>query len=59
MLRVHTWRENATEGLRARTEEGDQIMDGLMGITERRTVPQVFIKSEFIGGCDGEPVQPS
>ena len=37
-----------------RAEEGDQILDGLMSITERKTVPQVFIKSEFIGGCDGE-----
>ncbi|KAK9835812.1 hypothetical protein WJX74_008498 [Apatococcus lobatus] len=33
-------------------QEGDQILDGLMSITERKTVPQVFIKSEFIGGCD-------
>jgi len=33
-------------------QEGDQILDGLMGITQRKTVPQVFIKSQFIGGCD-------
>ena len=29
-------------------------MDALWSITNSRTVPQVFIKGEFIGGCDGE-----
>ena len=34
--------------------EGEEVMDALLAITHRRTVPQVFIKGEFIGGCDGE-----
>ena len=25
-----------------------------MDVTGRRTVPQVFIGSKFVGGCDGE-----
>ncbi|DBA94334.1 TPA: hypothetical protein ACH3X1_001941 [Trebouxia sp. C0004] len=32
--------------------EGEEVMDALLAITHRRTVPQVFIKGEFIGGCD-------
>lgn len=32
--------------------EGEEVMDALQAITHRRTVPQVFIKGEFIGGCD-------
>ena len=33
--------------------EGEQVQDALLSITKSRTVPQVFIKGEFIGGCDG------
>lgn len=29
------------------------MQDALLTITQSRTVPQVFIKGEFIGGCDG------
>ena len=29
-------------------------MDALWSLTNRRTVPQVFIKGDFIGGCDGK-----
>lgn len=32
--------------------EGEDVMDALLSITHRRTVPQVFIQGEFIGGCD-------
>lgn len=32
--------------------EGDDVQDALLTITQSRTVPQVFIKGEFIGGCD-------
>lgn len=32
--------------------EGEEIQDELAGITGSHTVPQVFIKGEFIGGCD-------
>ncbi|KAK9811050.1 hypothetical protein WJX73_009401 [Symbiochloris irregularis] len=32
--------------------EGDDILDSLMDKTASRTVPQVFIKGEYIGGCD-------
>ncbi len=34
--------------------EGEDVMDALSAITHRRTVPQVFIKGDFIGGCDGK-----
>ena len=50
LVRVFTLQKLCLEN----AEEGDQILEGLMSITERKTVPQVFIKSEFIGGCDGE-----
>ena len=36
------------------TEEGEDILDSLVGKTGSRTVPQVFVKSQYIGGCDGE-----
>ena len=39
---------------RRRAEEGEDILDTLVGMTGSRTVPQVFVKSEYIGGCDGE-----
>ncbi len=29
------------------------MQDALYDITSRRTVPQVFVNGEFIGGCDG------
>ncbi|KAL3159130.1 hypothetical protein ABBQ32_011125 [Trebouxia sp. C0010 RCD-2024] len=32
--------------------EGDEVQDALLAITQSRTVPQVFIRGEFIGGCD-------
>jgi len=32
--------------------EGDDVMDALEDLTHRRTVPQVFINGEFIGGGD-------
>lgn len=32
--------------------EGEEVMDALWSLTNRRTVPQVFIKGDFIGGCD-------
>ena len=35
-------------------DEGEEIQDELAGLTGSHTVPQVFIKGEFIGGCDGE-----
>ena len=38
--------------------EGEDVMDALLSITHRRTVPQVFIQGEFIGGCDGEQLLP-
>ncbi len=34
--------------------DGDDVQDALMDVTGRRTVPQVFIGSKFVGGCDGE-----
>jgi glutaredoxin 3 len=33
-------------------EEGQEIQDCLAGITGIRTVPQVFVGNELIGGCD-------
>lgn len=36
-------------------DEGEEIQDELAGITGSHTVPQVFIKGEFVGGCDGKP----
>lgn len=32
------------------------MQDALLTITQSRTVPQVFIKGEFIGGCDGNSI---
>lgn len=32
--------------------EGEEVQEALLAITRSRTVPQVFIKGEFIGGCD-------
>ena len=40
-------------------DEGEEIQDELAGITGSHTVPQVFIKGEFIGGCDGRPCNPA
>lgn len=34
--------------------EGEEVQDALLAITRSRTVPQVFIRGEFIGGCDGK-----
>ena len=33
--------------------DGDDVQDALMDVTGRRTVPQVFVGSKFLGGCDG------
>ena len=33
-------------------EEGADVQDALMGMTGVRTVPQVFVGGEFVGGCD-------
>ncbi len=35
-------------------EEGADVQAALQGITGIRTVPQVFVKGELVGGCDGE-----
>ena len=35
--------------------DGDEVQDALMQVTGSRTVPQVFVGSKYIGGCDGEP----
>ena len=35
-------------------EEGEDILDLLVDKSGSRTVPQVFVKGQFIGGCDGE-----
>ncbi|CAK0746493.1 hypothetical protein CVIRNUC_001697 [Coccomyxa viridis] len=32
--------------------DGDEVQDALMDITGSRTVPQVFVGSHYIGGCD-------
>ena len=32
--------------------EGDEVQDTLLSITGVRTVPQVFVGGEFVGGCD-------
>lgn len=32
--------------------EGDDIQDALFEITGSRTVPQVFVDGNFVGGCD-------
>lgn len=32
--------------------EGEEVQDNLMQITGSRTVPQVFINGQYIGGCD-------
>jgi glutaredoxin len=32
--------------------EGQEVQDNLMQITGSRTVPQVFISGQYIGGCD-------
>jgi len=32
--------------------EGDEVQDTLLSITGVRTVPQVFVGGEFLGGCD-------
>lgn len=32
--------------------DGEDVQDALMDVTGRRTVPQVFIGSKFVGGCD-------
>ena len=34
--------------------EGDDVLDTLLDKTSSRTVPQVFIKGEYIGGADGK-----
>ena len=34
--------------------DGEDVQDALMDVTGRRTVPQVFVGSQFVGGCDGE-----
>ncbi|QDZ24241.1 glutaredoxin [Chloropicon primus] len=33
-------------------EEGPDVQEALQELTGVRTVPQVFVKGEFIGGCD-------
>ena len=40
--------------------EGDDVLDSLMDKTSSRTVPQVFIKGQYVGGADGEwrPLHP-
>ena len=43
------------ESLPMFADEGGEIQDTLQGMTGTRTVPQVFIDGEFIGGCDGKP----
>lgn len=35
-------------------EDGDAVQGALLEITGRRTVPQVFVGGENVGGCDGE-----
>jgi glutaredoxin len=35
-------------------DEGEEVQDNLMQITGSRTVPQVFINGQYIGGCDGD-----
>ena len=42
--------------LHACAADGDEVQDALMDITGSRTVPQVFVGSHYIGGCDGENV---
>ena len=32
--------------------EGAEVQDALLSITGVRTVPQVFVGGEFLGGCD-------
>lgn len=32
--------------------DGDQVQQAIQTITGRRTVPQVFIGGEHLGGCD-------
>eukprot|EP01103_Thecamoeba_quadrilineata_P018964 TRINITY_DN7500_c0_g1_i1.p1 TRINITY_DN7500_c0_g1~~TRINITY_DN7500_c0_g1_i1.p1 ORF type:complete len:103 (+),score=14.47 TRINITY_DN7500_c0_g1_i1:40-348(+) len=32
--------------------DGNEILDHLKTVTGARTVPRVFVKSKFIGGCD-------
>ena len=34
--------------------DGDAVQSTLSGITGMRTVPQVFIGGELVGGCDGK-----
>jgi len=33
-------------------EEGADVQAALQGVTGIRTVPQVFVKGELVGGCD-------
>ena len=32
--------------------EGAEVQDALLSITGVRTVPQVFVGGDFVGGCD-------
>lgn len=34
--------------------DGADVQAGLASLTGRRTVPQVFIGGQHVGGCDGE-----
>ena len=38
--------------------EGEEIQGALRDITGRRTVPQVFVGGDFLGGADGECFDP-
>ena len=44
----------STDILTSRAVEGNDVQAALTELTGRRTVPQVFLKGEFIGGCDGK-----
>lgn len=34
--------------------EGDEVQDALFDVSGSRTVPQVFIGGQFVGGGDGK-----
>lgn len=52
---VYAWlRKRASPPLACCAADGEDVQDALMDVTGRRTVPQVFIGSKFVGGCDGE-----
>ena len=34
--------------------DGEEVQNALMDVTGSRTVPQVFVGSKYIGGCDGK-----